>query len=69
MSAATLLRAVRTNPVALTRQLWLWEWHALVIWAFLAAVGTPVLFLILTPLFRRLLLKVEKHQYPVVPAL
>jgi Uncharacterized protein conserved in bacteria (DUF2062) len=66
LSASELLRAAREHPVTLSRQLWLWEWHAFVLWVILAAFAIPVLALALTPLLRRLLKRVEHHQYPIL---
>lgn len=67
ISPASLLRDARAHPVALTRQLWLWEWHALLVWALLGTLLAPLLALALTPLLRHLLRRVEGHQYPVIP--
>jgi uncharacterized protein (DUF2062 family) len=66
LSANELLHAAREHPVALSRQLWLWEWHAFVLWAILAAVAVPIFALALTPLLRKLLKRVERHQYPIL---
>lgn len=41
--------AVRHHPWDTTRVLWLWEWHALVVWAVFAAVAIPLLALVFTP--------------------
>ena len=68
LSAKALLDAARTNPIALTRQIWLWEWHAFVVWAIVAVVAIPVLVIGLTPVLRRLLARVERHQYPIIAA-
>jgi hypothetical protein len=65
-SARTLIHAARTSPVALTRQLWTWEWHALVLWFCLAVVLVPIIALSITPLLRRLLVRVEHHEYPIL---
>jgi uncharacterized protein (DUF2062 family) len=66
LSANELLHAAREHPVDLTRRLWLWEWHAFLLWIILAAVAIPLLALILTPLLRRLLVRVTRHQYPLL---
>ncbi|WP_254063939.1 DUF2062 domain-containing protein [Granulicella sp. S190] len=68
LSAPELLRAAREHPIALSRQLWLWEWHAFLLWALLAALAIPILALALTPILRRLLKRVEHHQYPLLSA-
>jgi uncharacterized protein (DUF2062 family) len=68
LSATELLHAAREHPLELTRRLWLWEWHAFVLWAILAAVAIPILALTLTPILRRLLTRVQHHQYPLIPS-
>ena len=66
LSASELIHAAREHPVDLTRRLWLWEWHAFLLWAILAAAAIPILALLLTPILRRLLVRVTKHQYPLL---
>jgi uncharacterized protein (DUF2062 family) len=66
LSPREFLQAARANPFALTRDLWRWEWHAFVVWACIAVVVAPLIALALTPLFRKLLLRVQRHQYPIV---
>ena len=66
LSANELLRAARERPLALSRQLWLWEWHAFLLWVILAAIAVPLIAVILTPILRRLLARVERHQYPIL---
>jgi uncharacterized protein (DUF2062 family) len=66
LSANQLLHAARTNPIALSRQLWSWEWHASIVWAVLAAIAIPLIALALTPVLRNLLERVENHEYPVL---
>ena len=66
LSANELLRAAREHPLALTRQLWLWEWHAFLLWVIVAAIAIPLVALTLTPLLRRLLVRVSRHQYPIL---
>jgi hypothetical protein len=66
LSAKELLHAARENPIALSRQLWLWEWHALIVWAILAAIAIPIVALALIPILRKLLARVERHQYPLL---
>jgi uncharacterized protein (DUF2062 family) len=65
-STKALIHAARTNPIALTRQLWTWEWHALVLWLCLAVFLIPIIALAITPLLRRLLIRVEHHEYPII---
>jgi uncharacterized protein (DUF2062 family) len=66
LSPKALLEAARSNPIALTRQLWRWEWHAFIVWAGIATITVPLIAFALTPLFRKLLLRIERHQYPIV---
>jgi uncharacterized protein (DUF2062 family) len=67
LSPRLFLAAARTSPLALIRQLWLWEWHAFVLWAAIAVVAAPLLTLALTPLLRHLLTRIQRHQYPILP--
>lgn len=67
LSPTQLLHLARTRPIALSRQLWQWESHALVLWLVLAAMAAPVLAASLTPILRRLQRRVERHQYPLIP--
>ncbi|WP_396127143.1 DUF2062 domain-containing protein [Edaphobacter bradus] len=68
LSPRSLLATARATPIALVRKIWLWEWHALVLWTALAVVLLPVIALALTPLLNRLLVRVERHQYPILSA-
>jgi hypothetical protein len=67
LSANQLLNAAREHPVDLTRQLWLWEWHAFLLWAAIAVVAIPVIALTLTPLLSRLVTRVQRRQHPMIP--
>src|SRR5580693_2906406 len=49
LSANQLMHAAREHPLNLIRQLWLWEWHAFLLWALLAAVAIPAIAFTLTP--------------------
>lgn len=50
LSPHTLLDSARAHPVALIRQIWQWEWHALVAWAIIAVILTPLIAYALKPL-------------------
>lgn len=52
-----LLEAARHHPWDTTRALWLWEWHALVVWSVCAAVALPLVALSLRPALRRMMRK------------
>jgi len=67
LSPHLFFQDARHAPVALVRHLWMWEWHAFVLWAAISVVAAPLLALALTPLLRRLLTRVQHHQYPIVP--
>jgi uncharacterized protein (DUF2062 family) len=69
LSPRLFFAAARSAPLALTRQLWIWEWHAFVVWAAVSVVAAPLIALGLTPVLRRLLVRVRRHEYPIVPAI
>lgn len=56
-----ILQAARSHPIALVRHLWLWEWHALVVWAIVSAVALPSLALLLTLLLQRLMRQIQRN--------
>jgi uncharacterized protein (DUF2062 family) len=56
----------RSHPLELIRRLWMWEWHALVVWALIAVVAIPAIVLLLTPVLTRLMIRVKRHEYPWV---
>jgi uncharacterized protein (DUF2062 family) len=66
LSPKAIMEAAREHPLVLVKELWRWEWHALVAWAAVAAVAAPVVALAITPALRRLLERVKKHQYPII---
>jgi Uncharacterized protein conserved in bacteria (DUF2062) len=66
LSPRLFFAAVRAAPLTLARQMWLWEWHAFVVWAAVSVVTAPLLVLVLTPVLERLRDKVQRHEYPVV---
>ena len=65
LSAAALVHAVREHPLALTRQLWQWEWHAFLLWTALACFAIPLIALALTPFLRHLLVEVKRQPDPI----
>lgn len=64
LSPGVFFHAARTTPLALTRQVWRWEWHAMVLWAGIAVVAAPLIAMALTPLLRRMHERV--HHGPAV---
>jgi uncharacterized protein (DUF2062 family) len=61
------LNEVRAAPLHVLRQVWMWEWHALVVWGVMATVAAPLMVMALTPMLIRLQSRVQGHQYPIVP--
>lgn len=68
LSAGELFRAAREHPLHLIHQLWRWEWHAFLLWAAIATLTIPVVAFALTPVLRKLLVRVEHHEYPILHA-
>ena len=67
LSAAVFLERARTSPVALVRLVWIWEWHALLVWLLFAAVAAPLIALSLMPVLLRVQARIQKHQHPILP--
>ena len=63
---SVILGMARRHPLDLVRELWQWEWHALILWALFAVVAIPAIAFGITPLLRKLLDRVMKRQYPIV---
>ena len=66
VSGHLFLYLARRAPLALAREIWMWEWHAFLLWAAIAAVAVPLIAVALTPVLQRLLARVQKHEYPIV---
>lgn len=47
------------HPIRLVREIWQWEWHALLVWAGIAAVLTPLLVIYLR---RGLVVLMRRHR-------
>lgn len=69
MSHGAMLNAARHSPIDLLRQIWMWEWHALIVWAIFAVIALPALAGLLTPVLRRLLKRVNCGGVPSVSGL
>ena len=61
LTREALFTAVRHHPLATTRLLWTWEWHALVVWLACTALATPAIAAALTPMLKRLLLTLQRE--------
>lgn len=59
MSRADILHLSHRHPLQLVHLLWQWEWHALVIWGFFAALSAP---LIARQIRRMLVLSMRRHK-------
>ena len=59
MSKADILHLSHRHPLQLIHLLWQWEWHALVIWALLAALAAPLMAL---QIRRVLVLSMRRHK-------
>ncbi len=59
MTRAEILHLSHRHPLQLIHLLWQWEWHALVIWALVAAVLAP---LIAGQIRRLLVLSMRRHK-------
>ena len=55
-----LISAARHHPIATTKLLWTWEWHALVVWAFASIVIAPVVVVLLTPILNGLNARIQR---------
>lgn len=58
----SLFYAARHHPVATTRLLWTWEWHALIVWFGCALLLTPILALLFTPILERMMCSLEEQR-------
>lgn len=53
LSAHEITSLAKAHPWDLIKLLWTWEWHALIIWAALALIVTPVMAFLLTRVLTR----------------
>lgn len=60
LSHRALMAMGREHPMTLLRQIWRWEWHALIVWSGIAVVLTPLIALALRPLLARMLARMER---------
>ena len=66
LSPRAFMQAASSAPLALPHDLWMWVWHAFVLWAALAVVVAPLLATALTALLERIQARIRRHQYPIV---
>jgi uncharacterized protein (DUF2062 family) len=67
LSAGVFLDHARRAPIVLLRQVWLWEWHAFLLWMLIAIAAAPLIAITLTPILERVQARIQRHQYPIVP--
>jgi hypothetical protein len=60
------VQEARSVPLTLTYNLWMWVWHAFVLWAAMAVVAAPLLAKALTALLERVQARIRGRQYPIV---
>ncbi len=61
LEGLALWGAVKHHPWATTRLLWIWEWHALVVWAVVAVVALPGIAMGLRPVIERMARRVTRR--------
>jgi uncharacterized protein (DUF2062 family) len=59
-----LIHAVKHHPWQTTKALWMWESHALIVWAFAAVILMPLLAMAFKPVLERM--SVALHHEPIV---
>lgn len=67
LSSRMFLEYAHHAPLYLLRQVWLWEWHAFLLWLMIALAAVPLAAASLTPVLERLQRRVKRHEYPIVP--
>jgi len=64
MGRHEIMLEVKHHPWQTTKALWTWEWHALIVWVFFAAILMPLLVMAFKPVLEKML--VALHHEPVV---
>ena len=62
LEGRALWEAVKRHPWDTTKVLWMWEWHALVVWAAFAVVAMPAIALGLRPLLVKMQRRMAKQK-------
>jgi hypothetical protein len=60
LEGKALWDAAKHHPWNTTRLLWNWEWHALVVWAVVAAVALPAIALGIRPVLEKMARRVKR---------
>jgi uncharacterized protein (DUF2062 family) len=62
LQGKALWSAVKHHPWDTTRLLWTWEWHALVVWAVVAAIAMPLIAKLLEPVLEKMARRMKRKQ-------
>jgi uncharacterized protein (DUF2062 family) len=68
LEGEALWGAAKHHPWDTTRLLWSWEWHALVVWAVVAAVALPAIAMGIEPVLEKMARRVQQRKV-VAPTL
>jgi uncharacterized protein (DUF2062 family) len=60
-SSKALLGAIRRDPIEFGRKIWRWEWHGFLVWVAITVVLVPLIAIALTPLLRRLSIRLQQR--------
>lgn len=63
--SAAQIKHLSHHPLRMVQEIWQWEWHALIIWALVATVVTPLLALYL----RRMLVTFMRHHKTLIQSI
>ena len=67
LTAGVFMEHARHAPLALIRLVWIWEWHALLLWTLFALIAAPLIAVSLTPLLVRVQGRIQRKQHPILP--
>ena len=62
LEGKALWSAAKHHPWATTRLLWTWEWHALIVWAVLAAIALPAIAMGTKPVLEKMARRIKRKQ-------
>jgi hypothetical protein len=67
LTAGVFMEHARHTPLALIRLIWVWEWHAFLLWLLLAALAAPLIAVSLTPVLVHIEGRIRRHEHPILP--
>ena len=62
MGGKPLLDEATRHPWDTTRMLWMWEWHALIVWAVFAVVALPLLAMGMCPVLEKMAKRIKRGE-------